>query len=205
MTPISRIQSEPIPRTYDRPAPPRDKEQRFEDALARNTSEDRDADTPAEAREKASGELAGDILLPANLGKGRDEGDQRRASRGLDETSCPEFGAANAHFAQVHTSVVPDAAPAQSSSAMPTASFAEMAMRMALPQGVHSVETSLLMTDPRWIASRAVIVQDSSGAMSLDVGTRQDGSSEQQRQELRARLEARGHRLASIRMHQIDQ
>lgn len=203
MTPISRIQSEPIVRTYDRPAPPRDKEQRFEDALARNTSEDHDADTPGEAREKASGEPAGGVFLHAHLGKDREEGDQRRASRGSNENSRSE--PAYAHPIQTYASSMPHAAPAQSGPASPSASTAEMAMRMAMPQGVHGAETNLLMTDPRSIASQAIIVQDSAGAMSLDIDAGQDGSSEQQRQELKARLEARGHRLARIRMHQIDQ
>lgn len=203
MTPISTIQSEPILRAYDRSAAPCDKEQRFEDALTRNTSEDRDADTPDEALENASGEPARGFFLHAHLGKDREEGDRRWASRGLNENSRSE--PANAHPIQTHASAVSDAVPAQSSHALPSTSTAEMAMRMALPQGMHGAETSLLMTDPRSIASQAVIVQDSAGAMSLDIDARQDGSSEQQRQELKARLEARGHRLASIRMHQIDQ
>lgn len=204
MTPVSTTRSEPTLRTPNRPAPTRDTEQRFEDALARNTSEDREADMPSGMREKASSELASGLLLQGHLGKGRDEGDQRRASRGLDEISRPESGAAHAHPAQAKTSAVPDAASAQSSPAMLTANFAEMAMRMALPQGAHGAETSVLMTDPRSIASQAVVVQDSAGAMSLDIGARQDGSSEQQRQELKARLEARGHRIANIRIHPVD-
>lgn len=204
MTPVSTTRPEPTLRTPHRPAPTRDTEQRFEDALARNTSEDREADMPSGMREKASSEPASGLLLQGHLGKGRDEGDQRRASRGLDEISRPEPGGANGHPAQAQASVMSDAAPAQSSSTMLTASYAEMAMRMALPQGAHGAETSILMTDPRWIASQAVLVQDSAGAMSLDIGARQDGGSEQQRQELKARLEARGHRIADIRIHPVD-
>lgn len=204
MTPVSATRTEQTFRTPDRPAPTRDTEQRFEDALARKISEDRETDTPSEMPEDASSETAGGPLLQAHLGKGRDEGDQRQASRGLDEISSPEPGAAHAHPVQTHASSGPDGALAQSSPAMLTASFAEMAMRMALPQGAHSAETSVLMTDPRSIATQAVLVQDSAGAMSLDIGARQDGSSEQQRQELKARLEARGHRIADIRIHPVD-
>lgn len=204
MTHVSTIRSEPTLRTPDRPALTRDTEQRFEDALARTTREDGEAEMPGEPRDKLSDEPAGGLFLQAHLGKGRDESDQRRASRGLDELSRSEPGTANANSVQARPSALQDAAPAQSSPAMPTASFAEMAMRMALPQGMHGAETNLLMTDPRSIASHAVIVHDSAGAMSLDIGARQDGSSEQQRQELKARLEARGHQLSSIRIHQVD-
>lgn len=54
------------------------------------------------------------------------------------------------------------------------------------------------MTDQRWIASHAVVRRDDSGGLPVDIQARSDSDSEQQRQALRARLEARGHRVTAI-------
>jgi hypothetical protein len=203
MTPVSATRPEPTVRAHHRQAPTRDTEQRFEDALTRNTSQGRDADTAKGIQEKTPNEPAAGPMLLGQFGHGRDEGDQRRASRGLDEISRPETNGP-AHSTQASAPVKSDVTPAQPVSTMLPTSHAEMALRMALPQAVQGAETSVLMTDPRSIASQAVVVQDSAGTMSLDIGAGQDGSSEQQRQELKARLEARGHRIASIRIHPVD-
>lgn len=203
MTPVSATRPEPTVRTHHRQAPTRDTEQRFEDALTRHAGDDREADMIKGTQEKTPDESAGGPVFQGQFGRSRDEGDQRRASRGLDEVSRSETSGPP-HSIQASAPVKSDVTPAQPVSTMLPKSHAEMALRMALPQAVQGAETSVLMTDPRSIASQAVVVRDSAGTMSLDIGARQDGNSEQQRQELKARLEARGHRIADIRVHSID-
>lgn len=74
--------------------------------------------------------------------------------------------------------------------------------RINLPSQISGSETQLTMTDQRSLASHATVRSDTGGGLSVEVQTRSDRDSDRQQQEtLRSRLEARGHRVASIEMY----
>ncbi|MCW4460971.1 hypothetical protein OK349_04575 [Sphingomonas sp. BT-65] len=90
-------------------------------------------------------------------------------------------------------------AVAASSPAEIASSHHEFANRISLPAQATSSESQLTMTDQRWIASHAVVRRDDAGGLSVEVQTRSDSDADQQQREaLRSRLEARGHRVSSI-------
>lgn len=76
----------------------------------------------------------------------------------------------------------------------------EFLSRIGLPAHSSGVETQLTMTDQRWFVSHAILRHDDTGGLSVEIQTRSDADAEQQRQALRSRLEARGHRVTSIHL-----
>ncbi|AHE54857.1 hypothetical protein [Sphingomonas sanxanigenens] len=81
-----------------------------------------------------------------------------------------------------------------------SASFAEIVARIDMPASATGGETLLTMSDTRWLATQAVIARDDAGGLMLDIDARGDDA-EQQREALKARLEARGHRVGKIRIN----
>ena len=76
----------------------------------------------------------------------------------------------------------------------------EFVNRVNLPTQGAAAESQLTMTDQRWLAASAIIRRDDAGGLLVEIQTRSDAQGEQQqRQALRSRLEARGHRITSIR------
>lgn len=107
------------------------------------------------------------------------------------------------HGQSGHAPAQPMAAPVETAAAAGNAadiasSHHEFLSRINLPNQSAGAETQLTMTDQRWIASHAVVRRDEAGGLSVDIQARSDADSEEQRQALRARLEARGHRVTAI-------
>ncbi|WP_315760399.1 hypothetical protein [Sphingomonas sp. Y38-1Y] len=92
------------------------------------------------------------------------------------------------------------AAPTPTPAAQPTipTTHAEFAARLDLPSTPLGSEFQLSMSDPRWLASTATIQRTPSGGLALDVETRGDSEGDEARETLRARLEARGHRIERL-------
>ncbi len=74
--------------------------------------------------------------------------------------------------------------------------------RINLPNQISGRETQLTLTDQRWLVSHATVRSDPDGGLSVEVQTRSDRDSDQRHREvLRSRLEARGHRVASVEIN----
>lgn len=112
---------------------------------------------------------------------------------------------------QAHGAITPGAAqpaaPADGavvagSPAEIASSHHEFANRIGLPAQTAGSETQLTMTDQRWIATYATVRCDDAGGLSVEIQTRSDANAEQQQQReaLRSRLQARGHRVTSIQI-----
>lgn len=95
--------------------------------------------------------------------------------------------------------VTTDAMVMSGSPAEIASSHYEFQSRIGLPSQVSGAESQLTMTDQRWLASHAIVRSDAAGGLSVEVQTRSDSDADQQQREaLRSRLEARGHRVSSI-------
>lgn len=180
------------PRRPDR-SPEPEQRSRFEDALTRR-------DGKQEAKGQVDEKQAPDVALlrhggtqPFDLMQGggghRDRGKRDQELAMLDGLRPAPLSAAPA----------PVEAPLPVQNApMLSPGHAEFAARLDLPTHAVGGEFQLSMSDTRWLASHAVVARDNAGGLSLDLSSNGDGNAEQQRAELRARLEARGHRVDRI-------
>lgn len=173
----------PASRNGDAPAKPETRS-KFEEAMRRM----RDGETPEHGLAGREGPMPFEPPFVQRFlqdgGDGEGSGDHAHgtiASHATRAAAAPADG------------VVAAGAPAEIAS-----SHHDFANRIGLPAQASGAETQLTMTDQRWLASHAVVRRDESGGLSVDIQARSDGDSEQQREALRSRLEARGHRVAAI-------
>ncbi|PCD03214.1 hypothetical protein COC42_01990 [Sphingomonas spermidinifaciens] len=194
MSPVANdrpVHTAPPPRRGD-PAPEPEQRARFEDALSRRE--------PRQEGKQLHGEQPAPDL--AQLGHAPYQGfdltqDQGRRDRGTREEALAMLDGLRPAPApaQLPADAAPSALP--QAAALPT-THAEFAQRLDLPTQPLGGEFQLSMSDTRWLASHAVVARDNAGGLSLDVSTNSDSDAEAQRAELRARLEARGHRIDRI-------
>lgn len=175
----------PIPASRNgEPVPKPEARSKFEEAMRRM----RDAETPEHG-------LAGrEGLMPFEP-----PFVQRFLQDGGDDQGSgdPAHGTIASHA--THAAAAPaDGVAASGSPAELASSHHDFANRIGLPAQTAGAETQLTMTDQRWLASHAVVRRDEAGGLSVDIQARSDADSEQQRQALRSRLEARGHRVTAI-------
>lgn len=194
MTPVAPDRpaaAAPTPRRPDRAAEP-EQRARFEDALARRE--------PKQAGKATTGEpplpdpsLAGRLSHPGfDLMQGG--GHRERGGRDPEATALDGL-----RPAPTTTAAAPaDAPPPPAATPLPAPTHADIAARLDLPAQPAGGEFQLSMSDTRWLASHAVVTRAPEGGLSLDVATNGEGGGEAQRAELRARLEARGHRIDRI-------
>lgn len=195
MTPIANdrpIAATPQPRRADRPPEP-EQRSRFEDALSRR-------DGKQEGKEPLGEKPAPD---PALLGHGAHQtfdlmqggGGQRERGKRDQELAMLDG------LRPAPTTAAPAAVEAQAplqNAPMLSPGHAEFAARLDLPTHAVGGEFQVSMSDTRWLARHAVIARDNAGGLSLNLSSNGDGDAEAQRAELRARLEARGHRVDRI-------
>jgi hypothetical protein len=180
-----------------RDAAPPETKSRFEDALERRG--ERRSTREASDGTAAAGEAApqGEARMTWD-GRG---GDERRGPRQHAVETVAAAGIAPdapvAGAAHVDTGEVRPAAPLSLST-----DFAAFVARLDLPDRPAETMLQLTMPDTRWLASQATIQRGSDGGLTLDIDTRGNGDShdgDDARQALRARLEARGHRVDALR------
>lgn len=166
------------------PAPKPETRSRFEEAMRRM----RDSET------SGHGLAGGEGLMPFEP-----PFVQRFTKDGGNDQSSgdPAQGTIASHA--VHAAAAPaDGVVASGSPTELASSHQDFANRIGLPAQTAGAETQLTMTDQRWLASQAVVRSDGAGGLSVDIQARSDADAEQQRQALRSRLEARGHRVTAI-------
>lgn len=180
------------PRRADR-SPEPEQRSRFEDALSRRdpkqegkpTTED---NTPADAAHLGHGSHQAFDLMQGGSGQ-RDRGKRDQELGMLDGLRPAPTAAAPAQI---------DLPAPLPSTPVLAPSHAAFAARLDLPVQATGGEFQVSMSDTRWLASHAVVARDNAGSLSLDMSFNGDSNAEQQRAELRARLEARGHRVDRI-------
>lgn len=172
---------------------------KFEDALAKRRKAG-----PAET-DRFGGDATANAhgqAQPAVTGQKPFEGfgDQPHKGKSTkpEAMSADASGAAPQQGTPVAAATDPAPLAAPQSANLPT-SFAEMVARIEMPASATGGETLLTMSDTRWLATQAVISRDDAGGLMLDIDSRGDDA-ERQRDELKARLEARGHRVGEIRI-----
>lgn len=172
---------------------------RFEDAMAKRRK----------AGATETGRLSGDAAAPAQQQHAQSPVTGQQAFEGYGEQ--PRKGKAvalDARSADAPAMTPQQNAPALAADPAPlstppsanlSSSFAEIVARIEMPASATGGETLLTMSDTRWLATQAVIARDEAGGLMLDIDARGDDA-QQQREALKARLEARGHRVGSIRI-----
>ncbi len=182
----------PQPRRADRPPEP-EQRSRFEDALSRR-------DEKQEGKEPSGDKPATEPTLPghgAHQAFDLMQGGGGQRDRGKREQELAMLDGLRPAPTAAVPAVVEAQAPLQNAP-MLSPGHAEFAARLDLPTHAVGSEFQLSMSDTRWLASHAVVARDNLGGLSLDLSSNGDGDAEAQRAELRARLEARGHRVDRI-------
>ncbi|MGF7146932.1 hypothetical protein FHS96_000541 [Sphingomonas zeicaulis] len=172
---------------------------RFEDAMAKRRK------AGSGATERFSGETPAPThghAQPPVTGQQAFEGHGEHPRKGKQiaaDTKVSEAAAATPQQSAPVAAADPTPVSAPHSAAL-SASFADIVARMDMPTSATGGETLLTMSDTRWLATQAVIARDDAGGLMLDIDARGEDA-EKQREALKARLEARGHRVGEIRIN----
>ncbi|WP_423605038.1 hypothetical protein [Sphingomonas sp. MS122] len=167
------------------PAPKAETRSKFEEAMRRM----RDGEAPDPGLAGREGLTPFDpSFVQRFLQDGGDDRGSGDVAHGTVATATAQLAAAPA-----------DGTLAAGSAAEIASSYYEFQSRIGLPSQIAGAESQLTMTDQRWLASHAVVRSDAAGGLSVEVQTRSGSDADQQQREaLRSRLEARGHRVSSI-------